>query len=175
MAIKSYLSNQVADGKLSMADFRKLMQTDNIGADINKLKNRIDTLKQVGAWGRESAIRDPDAATVSSEALGLSLGGSTKEAKGGKETPKSHIRNPISYAANVRSAQRLADSIAQAHPDLAESAHTIQNSGDERSKTQEGRVDVMEEQLERIKDPVRRAQARKILTDLTVYGKKGTK
>lgn len=83
----------------------------------------------------------------------------------------SGVRNPLSYAANLRQEAAIAANIVASHPDVADVVNQIRDPI-ANAKTAAGRKAVLDEHLDSLDDPVEKARLRAILKPLTSFGKK---
>jgi len=189
--LKSFLSNQVADGALSPQDHTTLMHTDNIGDNINAIRDHVGLLQNLGQWDDAARVRDPDATPqqvqnllkVDMGTLKPAAGSKSRQSAASQKRPDKDfdgktIKNMTAYKGAANAAMDIGKTIIGTDPELTNAVHAMNHTGrtrtSEGSTTPAGRQQIMEEHLARM-DPVKQGAARTLLSALIDHGyKKGS-
>ena len=158
--IMSYLSNRLADGRLSPDQYHYLTSTDNIGSNMGQMQQEMGALKHAGLWDKLSAFRDPDAPA----ALNASIQGTGSPDVDATGQP---IRNRMSYQATIDREADTARQIITAKPHLFGAVAAMREA-----KTPEARTAIMRQEISKLPLSAQR-EALISLSPLSVFGYKG--
>lgn len=182
-SIMSYLSNRLADKRITPEEYNYLISHDDIGENMPVLQREIGGMAHAGLWPVMSAFRDPKAPETLSlvtSSVNMALGklaeakrdrmqsGSGAQA-GLMDFDGKPVRNALSYQAAIQRERDQAVRILAAHPDLGRPVAAIREQ-----KTPDNRNRAMLEEIMKLPEE-KRLSALLALSPLTVFGYKGEK
>lgn len=160
--MRSFLSNMLADRRISPEQYVHLMETDNIGDDINKMNGLVGTHKALGTWQRASAIRDPNGSARSLDDVLRTLSSDSPE-RASSSTRRADtdydgdaVRNRASYSAAANAPMKVGTAIVASYPHLASAVDAMNNTDgkpgteNEGSRTPEGRAKIMRAEIAKL-------------------------